>query len=133
MKMASDSSLGMVFREQARIFARSLFISPDEALKVEDSVIPGANLFPDTIRIFKNLTRINDSLFTGSLTCRRIKADSAENSPVIPWRIIPFCVARTNRIFGTDTVRHWNAFLGGISWYGGPPLRNKPGMQDNQQ
>lgn len=112
MMIASDSTLGMPFREQARDFARSLFMSLNEAINLEDSVILWGNLFPEPITIEKSLTPIHDSLYIGSLHCRLIQQDSTKLIKEIPYRTIPFCVARTIRVFGTDTVRLWNVFLG---------------------
>lgn len=114
MKMLSDTSLALPFREHALMYARSLFVSSEEAEKMEKLVALRAKSVLDHPGIGKNLTPVPDSLYSGALICRWSESGSALSTAVVSADTIPFCVTRTLRIFGMDTFRLWNVFLGSL-------------------
>jgi hypothetical protein len=136
LKIISDTSLDINFRQQARAMASKLFISDGVDLHNWSKIYskPGLNTLeklldtslslgldcwvqPFQIVVDKPLTRKNDSTFAGNLSFyqRKISLEGQVygDNKVKMYRV-DFYVMRKAKPFGDEQLRIWAVFLGDI-------------------
>ena len=111
LKIMNDSAAGKSFKDKAREMADLLFL-PGKHMPVYK---PGVGF--DSVRVTKPLQRECDTLYSGRLdfTLRFTGADAAEKKNTLAQtKTIDIFTVKREKIFGRDTVRVWNVFLGDI-------------------
>ncbi len=111
LKIMNDSSAGKSFRYKAGEMAHSLFLNvnhmPASLKEVEF----------DSIRVKEPLQRESDTVYSGQLdfTLRFTGAGNREKkNTLVQTKTIDIFTVKREKIFGRDTVKVWNVFLGDI-------------------
>ena len=111
-RIKNNTSFDPVFREHARQIARSMFITEEWADKMDSSAIPVRPFSLDSVALEGRLARTGDHQYTGLLSYLLIRQDSAGSKSMKIHGKLPFCTIRTDKVFGTDTLKVWGVFLG---------------------
>jgi hypothetical protein len=137
IKIISDTTLDLRFRQHAAELVRDLFISdeidlsgwsksyPEPGLNILEhllsySLSEGVSFWikPLQIDIIKPFTYINDSTFTGNLSFnyKSLSLSSQDTSEIASGElVIDIYLVKKLRFFGKDQIRAWNVFLGDIN------------------
>lgn len=115
MRINKDTTSDHVFREQAGQMARSFFISDEWANKMEDSNFHSGSFSLDSVSADHLVLRTSDNQYIGSLNYCRVQDDPMGSGSLNTYGKLPFCAVRTEKIFGTDTLKVWSVFLGELS------------------
>jgi len=111
-RIASDTSMALVFRDKAREMTERLFISKEVALMAQRGESLPASWMPDSIMVSKRLIMTNDTLYTGSLNFSLNPAASPRVENRRFQKTITIYATRALKVFGKDTLRPWNIYLG---------------------
>jgi len=137
IKIISDTTLDLRFRQHAAELVRDLFISDEIDLSgwSKSYPEPGLNILehllsyslsegvlfwikPININIIKPFTSINDSTFTGNLSFinKCVPLSSRDTSEIESVElVIDIYLVKKVRSFGKDQISVWNVYLGDIN------------------
>ncbi len=137
MKIISDTTLDLRFRQHAAGLIRDLFISdeidvsgwsktyPEPDLDILEHLLSYSLsegvlfwLKPIDIAIIKPFTSTNDSTFTGNLSFnyKSLYHSGQETTEITSGRlVIDICLMKETRSFGNEQFRVWEVYLGNIN------------------
>ena len=111
MKIIGDSTAGQAFRDKASEMAGGLFIPGNKV------PLSFAGAVFDSIRVYRPLQRMNDTVYSGKLSVVVLLSHPINNRRVIPpteTKIVDIFVLKQKKVFGKDTLKVWKAFLGDL-------------------
>jgi hypothetical protein len=140
LKITSDSSMDIRFRQQAVEMAVNLFVSREIDTRNWSKAYPEPNLYnleqllerslsqgmscwfkPLQINVKAPLTLENDSTFTGALSfCQQCLPFDKPNLPgsISSMLVIDIYALKKVKSFGKEHLRIWEVYLGDIYWSG---------------
>jgi hypothetical protein len=147
MKIISDTTLDLKFRQHAAEIVRDLFVPEEVNLTDWNKVYPGSGLVdlehllsyslsegiscwirPIQITILKPFTSLNDSTFTGCLSFNynSVPLNSRDKSEIASGKlVIDIYLIKMLSYFGKERLRVWEVYLGDINQ---AELADKPSM-----
>jgi hypothetical protein len=136
LRIISDTTLDLRFRQHAAELVRDLFISDETDLSgwSKSYPEPGLNVLkhllsyslsegvlfwlkPIDINIVKPFTSINDSTFTGNLSFnyKSLYRSGQDTSEIASGKlVIDICLMKETRSFGKEQFRVWEVYLGNM-------------------
>jgi len=132
VKVLADTSLELSFREKAgemianSFQSKNILISlnqdtesPQNEITIQLLITSGLENKPiippfhfDSLRIQEPLKRMGNSTYEGKITCIQSFTQSSPAEKVT--RTIDIFVSKKDKVFGPDTLKVWNTFLGEI-------------------
>jgi hypothetical protein len=127
MKIISDTTLDLKFRQHAAEIVRDLFV-PEEVNSYSLSEGISCWIRPIQITILKPFTSLNDSTFTGCLSFNynSVPLNSRDKSEIASGKlVIDIYLIKMLSYFGKERLRVWEVYLGDINQ---AELADKPSM-----
>jgi len=110
LKVMNDSTAEKAFKEKAAEMARALCI-PGKEIPVR---MKGVAV--DSIRVFKTLQRLSDSVYAGKLCFKAMLPTKQSGSDHLQAniRFADIFALKQDKVFGRDTLTIWNVLIGDI-------------------
>ncbi len=111
LKVMNDSTADKAFKEKAGAMALALCYPGKEVTARMKGVVV------DSIRVFKTLQRLSDSVYYGQLSFMAAMPDARQavrNHSQPKTRFADIFALKQDKVFGRDTLKIWNVLIGDI-------------------